>query len=201
MTSSPTAETEAVGRAISGLKPSRSTLVNSWTLDEARGEAEAAGQTSLSSLTRALLKLESSSEPLKRSTSGATGPSSGGDESRDGFRRFACESGGRDPSRDYESRKRAAKRRDSNAKKAKRDERSVKGRKREDREAAMATRQRGRSDDSGDDDASNSEDEQPARVAQLKKKKRRAAAADDERRRARVALAATTRRLATSALL
>ena len=77
----------------------------------------------------------------------------------------------------------------------------MRGRKSEGREVAMAAHQRGRSDESDDGgDASSSEDEQPARAAQIEKKKRRTATVDDDQRRARVALAATTRCLATSAL-
>ena len=75
LTNSPTAEAEAVGHAINGLKPSRSPLVNSWALDEARGKSDAAGPTALSDLARALFKLESNGKPLKRSTASSDGPS------------------------------------------------------------------------------------------------------------------------------
>lgn len=181
LTNNPTAETEVVGHAINGLKPSYSLLVNSWVLDEVCGKSDAAGPTTLSDLTRALFKFESNGKLLKRSTAGSDGPSNfvakaNGNVKRDNPKCFTCENEGRDSNHDYRQCKRATKW------KSKHDNKS-RGGKSKDSKATMTTHQRGKnndSDDSSGDVGSNSDDEQPSRLAQIKKKKKRTEAIDDD---------------------
>ena len=181
LTNNPTAEAEAVGHVINGLKPSYSLLISSWALDEARGNSDAGGPDSLAGLSRALFKFESNSKLFKRGTDRGNpsnftindkGPKPGT------MRCFTCENAGKDANHDFKTCKHAKKWREKQLKSDDKPEKPAP--KRRERENLTTQQRANESDNNSEPDEATQEDEQPARIVQVKKKKKKRSEENDE---------------------